>query len=205
MTTSRRALVTGGASGIGAGTARRLAERGDHVMVADVDESGGRAVADSIGGTFVGLDVGDPAAWSAVADEHGPFDVAVLNAGVSTGEGLAEGELPVVGLRDDAYRRIMSINVDGVVFGTRAVLPAMLERGAGDVVVTASLAGLVPIASDPVYGLTKHAVVGFVRSMAMALEGPWHRDQRHLPGVHGHQHPLRRGSTSASLPSASIC
>ena len=168
---ARRALVTGGASGIGAGTARRLAERGDHVLVADIDEVGGRAVADGIGGAFVVLDVGDPAAWTAVEEEHGPFDVAVLNAGVSTGESLAEGQLPVIGLRDEAYRRVMAINVDGVVFGAAAVLPAMLERGSGDVVVTASVAGLVPIAGDPVYGLTKHAIVGFVRSMALALEG----------------------------------
>jgi NAD(P)-dependent dehydrogenase (short-subunit alcohol dehydrogenase family) len=71
---------------------------------------------------------------------------------------------------DAAYRRIMSVNVDGVVFGTRALLPAMFEAGRGDIVVTASMAGLGPIAFDPVYGLTKHAVVGFVRSMAGALD-----------------------------------
>ena len=104
-------------------------------------------------------------------ERHGPFAVAVLNAGVSTGLVVPEGEVPVVQLGDDTYRRIMSINVDGVVFGTRAVLPAMLEEAPGTSSSTASLAGLVPIGGDPVYGLTKHAVVGFVRSMAAALEG----------------------------------
>ena len=167
----RRAIVTGGASGIGAATARHLAGRGFDVVVADIDEGGGSAVASKVGGTFALLDVADAAAWSNVVERHGPFAVAVLNAGVSTGLVVPAGELPVVHLSDDAYRRIMSINVDGVVFGTRAVLPAMLEDGAGHIVVTASLAGLVPIGGDPVYGLTKHAVVGFVRSMAVALEG----------------------------------
>jgi NAD(P)-dependent dehydrogenase (short-subunit alcohol dehydrogenase family) len=166
-----RAIVTGGASGIGAATSRHLAERGHQVVVADVDEAAGAAVAEAIEGTFARLDVADPAGWASVVARHGPFTVAVLNAGVSTGRVMEEGELPVVGLTDAAYRRIMAINVDGVVFGTRAVLPAMVERAAGDIIVTASLAGLVPIAGDPVYGLTKHAVVGFVRSMAAALEG----------------------------------
>lgn len=165
------AIVTGGASGIGAATARHLAGRGHRVIVADVDEVGGPAVAARCGGTFARLDVADPAAWSDLVEHHGPFTVAVLNAGVSTGLVTADGALPVLGLTDEAYRRIMSINVDGVVFGTRAVLPAMVAAGAGDIIATASLAGLVPIGGDPIYGLTKHAVVGFVRSMAAALDG----------------------------------
>ena len=73
-------------------------------------------------------------------------------------------------MTDGAYRRIMSVNIDGVVFGTRALLPAMLDGRRADIVVTASMAGLGPIAFDPIYGLTKHAVVGFVRSMAGALD-----------------------------------
>ena len=159
--------MTGAASGIGAATARHLAGRGHHVVVADVDEGGGT----SVDGTFAHLDVADPAAWAAVVEGHGPFAVAVLNAGVTTGLAVPEGAVPVPALTDVAYRRIMGINVDGVVFGTRAGLPAMLDAGTGDIVATASLAGLVPIAGDPVYGLTKHAVVGWVRSVAAALEG----------------------------------
>jgi NAD(P)-dependent dehydrogenase (short-subunit alcohol dehydrogenase family) len=71
-----------------------------------------------------------------------------------------------VSLTDDAYRRIMSINLDGVVFGMRAVLPGMIERGSGDIVATASMAGIHAIGIDPIYGLTKHGVVGLVRSVA---------------------------------------
>ena len=119
------------------------------------------------------LDVGDPAAWDRVVATAGPFDIAFLNAGVTTRQGLPPAEgLPITGLTDDAYRRIMSINVDGVVYGTRAVLPAMVERGSGDIICTASVAGLVPVGMDPIYGLTKHAVVGFVRSVAASLDDP---------------------------------
>lgn len=163
----RRAIVTGGASGIGKATAIALAELGADVVVTDIDEAGGARVAEQVGGSFAMLDVADPDAWERVVSMFGPFDVAFLNAGISTQQGLppTEGN-PLVALTDDAYRRIMSINLDGVVFGMRAVLPGMIERGSGDIVATASMAGLGPIGMDPIYGLTKHGVVGVVRSLA---------------------------------------
>jgi NAD(P)-dependent dehydrogenase (short-subunit alcohol dehydrogenase family) len=166
----KRALVTGAASGIGRATARRLAELGAEVIVTDIDAAGGKMVAEAVGGPFHRLDVGDPDAWDRVIALTAPIDIAFLNAGVSTDVGLPPGGAPVVEVTDAAYRRIMSINVDGVVFGTRAVLPGMIERGTGDIVATASMAGLHPFAIDPIYGLTKHAVVGFVRSIAAAFE-----------------------------------
>ena len=166
----RRALVTGGASGIGEGTVRRLVDEGVHVVVTDVDQLGGRALADELGVTFAPLDVSDPVAWEQVVDKHGPFDIGFLNAGVSTDDARDVSTLPIIGLTDRAYRRIMGANVDGVVLGARALLPAMVATGRGDLVVTASMAGLVPISMDPIYGLTKHAVVGFVRSLAQAFE-----------------------------------
>ena len=64
----------------------------------------------------------------------------------------------------------MSINVDGVVFGARAVIPGMVDRKSGHILVTASLAGIVAIAADPIYGLTKHAMVGLTKSLGAALE-----------------------------------
>src|ERR671934_1503755 len=73
-------------------------------------------------------------------------------------------------LTEAQYRRIMGPNVDGVVFGARAVVPAIAARGGGAIVATASLAGLIAFAPDPIYTLTKHAVVGFVRSLAQPLE-----------------------------------
>ena len=166
----RHAIVTGGASGIGKATAFALARLGSRVLVTDIDEAGGANVAADIDGSFAMLDVGDPAAWARVIETAGPFDIAFLNAGISTQQGLPSDDgLPLITLTDDAYRRIMSINVDGVVYGTRAVLPGMIESGSGDIVVTASVAGLAPIGMDPIYGLTKHAVVGYVRSAAQAI------------------------------------
>lgn len=174
----RTAIVTGGASGIGRATAVVLAELGADVVVTDIDEAGGANVAEQIGGSFGMLDVGDPEAWDRVVSMFGPFDIAFLNAGIATNQGLpsAEGN-PLVTLADAAYRRIMSVNLDGVVFGMRAVLPGMIERGSGDIVATASIAGLAPIGLDPIYGLTKHGVVGVVRSLARYFEeSPDHPD-----------------------------
>jgi NAD(P)-dependent dehydrogenase (short-subunit alcohol dehydrogenase family) len=169
--TERRAIVTGGASGIGKATAIAMAEAGAEVVVTDIDEAAGANVAAQIGGSFAMLDVSDPAAWERVVATAGPFDIAFLNAGITTNQGLPDADgNPIVTLTDEAYRRIMSINLDGVVYGARAVLPAMIERGGGDIVATASAAGLGPIGMDPIYGLTKHGVVGFVRSLAQHLE-----------------------------------
>jgi NAD(P)-dependent dehydrogenase (short-subunit alcohol dehydrogenase family) len=167
----RRAIVTGGASGIGRATAAVLAAGGADVVVTDIDEAGGAGVAEEVGGSFAMLDVADPQAWERVVSMFGPFDIAFLNAGISTNHGLppTDGN-PLVTLTDDAYRRIMSINLDGVVYGMRAVLPGMLARGSGDIVATASMAGLGPIGMDPIYGLTKHGVVGLVRSLARYFE-----------------------------------
>jgi len=100
-----------------------------------------------------GFDVTDPAAWARI----GAVDLACLNAGVLTGE-----------LNVATYRRAVAVNVDGVVFGVLR-LREVMERGT--IVATASLAGLTAMPNDAVYSLTKHAVVGFVRSMAPNLEG----------------------------------
>lgn len=169
----RRAIVTGGASGIGRATAVALAARGALVVVTDVDEPNGATVAERIGGRFAHLDVGDATAWTDVVARHGPFDIAFLNAGIAVvNEHSDDGALPITWLTMEAYRRIVRTNVDGVVFGVQAVLPGMIERGSGDIVATASMAGIKPIALDPAYGLTKHAVVGFVRSIAAGMDRP---------------------------------
>ena len=136
------ALVTGSAGGIGSAIVGRLREEGFEVRELDL---------------VSGFDVADSEAW-----EHiGSVDVACLNAGVVT----AESE--VADLTDEQYRRAVGVNVDGVVFGVRR-LDRVMPKG-GCIVVTASLAGLTEIADDPIYGLTKHAVVGFVRSVAPQL------------------------------------
>jgi len=131
------ALVTGGASGIGAAVAATLEAEGTDVRVLDLT---------------TGFDVSDLAQWESVE----PVDFAFLNAGIGgAGDDLA------------GYRRAVGVNVDGVVFGVRRMAETMAPGSA--IVVTASLAGLVPMPLDPVYTLTKHAAVGYARAMAPGL------------------------------------
>jgi NAD(P)-dependent dehydrogenase (short-subunit alcohol dehydrogenase family) len=139
----RTALVTGSASGIGAAIVELLRSEGTKVQALDLAE---------------GFDVSDPITWETV----GAVELACLNAGVTT------GEQDVSRLSDDGYRRILGANLDGVVFGVRR-LADIMEPGSA-IVATASLAGLVPSPADPIYTLTKHAVIGFVRSVAPQLE-----------------------------------
>jgi NAD(P)-dependent dehydrogenase (short-subunit alcohol dehydrogenase family) len=137
----RSALVTGGRSGIGAATVAALERDGYDVEVLDIVD---------------GFDVADPHAWDAV----GAVDLACLNAGV------VSAEPDVARITDEQYRRILGVNLDGVVFGVRRLAQVM---NGGSIVVTASLAGLTATPPDPLYALTKHAVVGFVRSAARHL------------------------------------
>jgi NAD(P)-dependent dehydrogenase (short-subunit alcohol dehydrogenase family) len=161
------AVVTGAGSGIGKATARLLASEGATLIVVDINRDGVKATADEVGGVPVVADVGRVEDWRAVIDAaraQGGLDAAHLNAGVTT------GEPDITRLSDDQYRRILSANVDGVVFGTRAVVPEIAARGGGAVVATSSLAGVIGFPGDPIYTLTKHAVVGFVRSLGPHLQ-----------------------------------
>ena len=149
------ALVTGSAGGIGKAIVRKLEGEGFEVKGLDLLD---------------GFDVTDPEAWEHV----GSVELACLNAGVLTGsEDIAQ-------LTDDQYRRAVAVNVDGVVYGVRR-LDRVMAKGS-TIVVTASLAGLVGIPDDPIYGLTKHAVVGFVRSVAPQLAERGIRIQAVCPG-----------------------
>lgn len=161
------ALVTGGGSGIGLATARLLVERGAAVAVVDRNRGAASEAAEELGGLAVEADVSRSDEWpgivAAVTSGLGGVDLAHLNAGVTT------GEADVTRVTDDIYRRAMGPNVDGVFFGIRAVVPAMAARGGGAIVATASLAGLIGFSPDPIYCMTKHAVVGLVRSLAPQL------------------------------------
>lgn len=161
------ALITGAASGIGRATAERFAAEGATICAADFDDANGNAVADAVGGLYVHADAGDAndvdAMFATCERELGGVDIAYLNAGIAIGVG------DVTALTDAEYHRIMRVNVDGVVWGARAAIRAMERRGGGAIVATSSLAGLIPFAMDPVYDLTKHAVVGFIRSIAPPL------------------------------------
>ena len=170
--TGQRAFITGGASGIGAEMARRFTREGASVVIADVNDTLGKAIAVEVGAEYVHLDVTDSTAWEKIITTHKPFDIVCLNAGVATKTDVfgATVDYPFQHLDNDSYQHIMSINVDGVVFGARAVIPGMVDRKSGHILVTASLAGIVAIAADPIYGLTKHAMVGLTKSLGAALE-----------------------------------
>lgn len=161
------ALITGAANGIGAGVSRRLAESGARVVVADIDGDRGKAIADEIDGLYVHCDVRDPeqskSAVAAAVERFGKLDLVALNAGISTGFTLGEDFDP------ERYRSVMGINLDGVVYGVHAALPALRESG-GQIIATASMAGITPTPMDPIYGANKTAVVGLVRSLAPSLQ-----------------------------------
>ncbi|MGO9027390.1 MAG: SDR family oxidoreductase [Acidimicrobiales bacterium] len=160
------ALVTGASNGIGAAVSRRLAALGTRVVVADVDDAPGSALAKEIDGFYVHCDVrrldDNVAAVVAAAERFGGLDLVHLNAGVTSGGGVGDD------FDLDAYRRAMAINLDGVVFGVHAALPALQARGGGAVIATSSMAGLVPVSLDPVYSANKHAVAALMRSLGQA-------------------------------------
>ncbi len=171
LLTGQRALVTGAASGIGAEISRRFSREGAVVVATDINDMAGKAIAGEVGGEYEHLDVSDSNAWDKLIAEQDDFDIVVLNAGVATSPNVI-GETPAYpleGVSDDIYHRIMRTNLDGVVFGARAVIPGMVARKSGHILATASLAGLIAIAPDPIYGLTKHGVVGLVKSLGDAL------------------------------------
>lgn len=159
----KHVVVTGAASGIGRAAASLFAEEGARVVAVDLDPAAVDAVADEVGGLGVAGSVGDPDLWDRVVQAADGIDVAYLNAGVYGFNGRID-ELPL-----DVYRRTIEANVDGVVLGTRAVVPVMRAAGGGSIVVTASVAGIVAFEGNPVYTLTKQAVAGFVRAVAPSL------------------------------------
>lgn len=156
-------LVTGGSSGIGKACAERYRAEGATVFVADLHPRSSDEIR---------LDVADSAAWAALVESLPPLDLVHLNAGITT-PGRTLNDQPVAPLgdiSDDAYRTIVGVNLDGVFFGARAVLPDMVRRGSGHLLVTASMAGLGGMPGDVAYTATKHAVVGLVKSLGATLE-----------------------------------
>ncbi len=169
----RRAIVTGGGSGIGAELVSSLVARGAAVLAADLDADGLDAVRAATGAATMVVDVGDgDGANGAMVAEAvsvlGGIDLVFLNVGILGRPIGDQGSSYRVGDLDPArYLAVASVNIDGVVLGTVAAAQAMSDGGA--IVATASAAGLVPWPPDPFYTATKHAVVGWVRAIAPAL------------------------------------
>ena len=161
---NRIAVVTGGASGIGEALALRYHEEGaKHVVVADLDGDGAKAVAARIGGSGFGVDVSDAAAIEAMVKEverdQGPIDVFFSNAGYVTFGGL---EAPI-----EDFQRMMSVHVNAHIIAARTVLPGMIERGEGYLLSTASAAGLLSQFGSLHYAVSKRAAIALAEWVAI--------------------------------------
>jgi NAD(P)-dependent dehydrogenase (short-subunit alcohol dehydrogenase family) len=164
------AVVTGGGSGIGEACAKLMAARGAAVVVSDVAMSGAERVANEIesgGGRAVadGTDVADAQAVERMialaVERFGGLDIGVNNAGIG-GPMAPTAEYPL-----DGWRQVMSINLDGVFYCTRAEIPRMRERGGGSIVNMASILGVVGFANSVAYVAAKHGVLGLTQNAAL--------------------------------------
>jgi 2-hydroxycyclohexanecarboxyl-CoA dehydrogenase len=157
------ALVTGGASGIGAATARRLAAEGARVAVGDLNEDGAHEVAGELDGLGLRMDVTDVesvnAAVVAAQDRLGPIDVLVNNAGTDLFSFFVKTD---PGLWDF----VLGVNLRGTIAVTHAVLPGMQERKSGAIVNVSSEAGRVGSQGSAVYSAAKAGVIGFTKAIA---------------------------------------
>ena len=204
-------LITGGGSGIGEALGRELARRGALVVLADRRLEGAEVVAAEIradGGQAesLALDVREADAFGAVIDgvlrDHGRLDYLFNNAGIGIGGPFEEHTL-------DDWRYIVDVNIMGVVYGTHAAYPRMIEQGFGHIVNTASMAGQIATPGLSAYGTTKHAVVGLTRSLRIEAARHGVRASAFCPGVintrilqHGGEFGRVRGPAGVFEPEA---
>jgi NAD(P)-dependent dehydrogenase (short-subunit alcohol dehydrogenase family) len=163
----RVAVVTGGASGIGLATCRRLAREGARVVVVDLAQGVGKALADELGGLFVQADVTSPddneRMYAETVQRYGRVDIAFHNAGISPPE---DDSILETGL--DAWRRVQEVNLTSVYLGCKAVLPRMLEQGKGVIVNTASFVATVGAATSQIsYTASKGGVLAMTRELGV--------------------------------------
>ncbi|MEV0677677.1 3-oxoacyl-ACP reductase [Actinosynnema sp. NPDC050436] len=163
----RVAVVTGGGSGIGLASVRRLAGEGARVVVADVDARTGRAAADEVDGLFVQVDVTDEeqveALYRTTADTFGPVDVAFNNAGISPPE---DDSILTTGI--EAWDRVQKVNLTSVYLCCKYAIPHMLERGKGSVINTASFVATMGAATSQIsYTASKGGVLAMSRELGV--------------------------------------
>jgi NAD(P)-dependent dehydrogenase (short-subunit alcohol dehydrogenase family) len=170
---SRTAVITGGGSGIGLATARRFAEEGANVVIADIDDARGAEVAEEIGGLYVHTEVTDKeqvdALFARAKETYGSVDVAFNNAGISPpdDDSILDTDL-------DAWRRVQEVNLTSVYLCCKAVLPYMLEQKRGSIINTASFVAVMGAATSQIsYSASKGGVLSMSRELGVqfAREG----------------------------------
>jgi len=163
------AVITGGAGGIGAAAGRLFAEEGASVLLVDLAAEALQQVAQTIGDEHVSTVVADVTQAEQVQryvqtaiDRYGGIDVFFANAGV---EGVVA---PITEYPDDVFDRVMAVNVRGVWLGLKHVMAQMQQRGGGSIIITSSIAGVRGSPGMAPYSTSKHAVIGLMRSAALA-------------------------------------
>jgi 3alpha(or 20beta)-hydroxysteroid dehydrogenase len=160
----KTALITGGARGQGAATARRFVAEGARVIIADVVDDEGKRLAGELGAEYRHLDVSEEDDWASALDATGPVTVLVNNAGILHFSPLAETSLA-------DYERVIRVNQIGTFLGMRAVVPGMIAAGGGSIVNTSSIEGLAAAPLLVAYTASKFAIRGMTKAAALEL-GP---------------------------------
>lgn len=174
----KTALITGGARGQGAATARRFVEEGARVVITDVLDDEGKTLADELGESaqFRHLDVSQEDGWAALINAVGPVTVLVNNAGILHFSALVDTTLA-------DYERVIRVNQIGTFLGMRAVVPGMIAAGGGSIVNTSSIEGLAAAPLLTAYTASKFAIRGMTKAAAMELGGQGIRVNSVHPGM----------------------
>lgn len=158
-------IITGAASGIGKGCAELFAQEGATVVVTDIQDEAGQELADAIGGAYLHVDVTDPASVEAMikntVERYGRIDILMNNAGID-GQQAVTGDSSI-----ENWEEVTSINLDGVFYGMKYVLPVMVEQNGGVILNSGSTVGLNAMGFLPAYSASKAGVIHLSKSVAI--------------------------------------